>query len=124
VTGAGPLERDSRRRAERRGRRAELLAALALSLKGYRILAWRYRAPYGEVDLIVRRGDTIAFVEVKARAETRAGVDAVPFEAQRRIAAAGEHFLSRRRDFARLSWRNDVVVVRPWRWPIHFEEAF
>ena len=76
------------------------------------------------MDLIVRRGDTIAFVEVKARNDVRAGVDAVPFTAQRRIAAAGEHFLARQRDLARLSWRNDVVVVRPWRWPVHFIDAF
>lgn len=117
-------EAESRRRAERRGRSAELRAALALMLKGYRILAWRYRAPFGEVDLIARRGDTIAFVEVKARSDVRAGVDAVPFAAQRRIAAAGEHFLARQADIARLSWRNDVVVVRPWRWPVHFTDAF
>lgn len=114
----------NRQRAERRGRFAELRAALALMLKGYRILAWRYRAPFGEVDLIARRGDTIAFVEVKARRELMAGVDAVPYAAQRRIAAAGEHFLARQRDVARLSWRNDVVVVRPWRWPAHFTDAF
>ena len=121
---AGGAGTRNRRRAERRGRSAELLAAFALMLKGYRILAWRYRAPFGEVDLIARRGDIIAFVEVKARRELMAGVDAVPFAAQRRIAAAGEHFLARQRNMARLSWRNDVVVVRPWRWPVHFTDAF
>jgi hypothetical protein len=59
---------DDRRRREGWGRKAESLAAFALRLKGYRVLAGRLRTPAGEIDLIVRRGATIAFVEVKARA--------------------------------------------------------
>ena len=51
-----------------RGLRAETLALIVLMLKGYRPLARRYAAAGGEIDLIVARGDTIAFVEVKARA--------------------------------------------------------
>lgn len=113
-----------RRRAERRGHRAERLAALALKVKGYRILARRYRTPLGEVDLIARRGDLVIFVEVKARSNDMAGLNAVSHAAQRRITAAGELWIGRQRDQARLSWRNDVVVVSPWRWPRHFENAF
>lgn len=91
--------------------------------KGYRILARRYRCKAGEVDLIARRGDLVAFVEVKARRELKAGVDAVTVTAARRIGAAGEHWLARHPDFARLSWRTDVVIVQPWRWPVHLENA-
>ena len=54
-----------RRRAYRFGLRAETVASLFLMLKGYRILARRYRTPAGEVDLFVKRGNLIAFVEVK-----------------------------------------------------------
>ncbi|MEP3437933.1 MAG: YraN family protein [Hoeflea sp.] len=115
---------DRKRRSERKGRRAEWLAALALMLKGYRIAALRYRTPAGEIDLVVRKGDLIAFVEVKARRDLAAGVDAVSYPAQRRIAAAGELFISRQKDSARLSWRHDIVVVSPWRWPVHLEDAF
>ena len=57
-----------RQRAESGGRRAETLAAWWLRLKGWRILATRARTPVGEVDLVARRGRTLAFVEVKARA--------------------------------------------------------
>jgi len=64
---------DDRRRREGWGRKAESLAAFALRLKGYRVLARRLRTPAGEIDLIVRRGATIAFVEVKARADPWGG---------------------------------------------------
>ncbi|MCZ4291145.1 YraN family protein [Hoeflea alexandrii] len=115
---------DRKRRSERKGRRAEWLAALALMLKGYRIAALRYRTPVGEIDIVARKRDLVAFVEVKARRDLAAGVDAVSYPAQRRIAAAGELFISRQKDSARLSWRHDVIVVSPWKWPKHLEDAF
>jgi len=115
---------DRKRRSERKGRRAEWLAALALILKGYRIVAMRYKTPVGEIDLIARKGDLIALVEVKARADLLSGVDAVSYPAQRRIEAAGALYISRQRDSHLLSWRCDIVVVSPWRWPRHVEDAF
>ena len=39
--------------------------------KGYRILAKRFRTPYGEIDLVARKRNLIAFIEVKARATPR-----------------------------------------------------
>lgn len=116
--------RKMRRRAYRRGMLAEYLAALALMLKGYRIVARRFRTGAGEIDLIVRKGDLVALVEVKARATDTAAVDAVTARAARRIAAAGDAWLSRQRDHARLSLRHDIVAVRPFRWPRHFPDAF
>ena len=85
---------DRKRRSERKGRRAEWFAALALMLKGYRIVSLRYKTPVGEIDLVARKRDLIAFVEVKARKDLASGVDAVSYPAQRRIAAAGELFIS------------------------------
>ncbi|MAY62971.1 MAG: hypothetical protein CML29_12225 [Rhizobiales bacterium] len=123
MKGQRPAPDPKRRSAERRGRRAEFLAALALFLKGYRIRAWRYRCAFGEVDLIARKGDLVIFVEVKARRELRAGVDAVTPTAARRINAAGEHWIARQPDAATLSWRTDVIVVSPRRWPVHLEGA-
>jgi len=113
-----------KRRSERKGRRAEYLAALALMLKGYRIVSLRYKTPVGEIDLVARKRDLITFVEVKARRDLAAGVDAVSYPAQRRIAAAGELFISRQQDSPRLSWRYDIIVVSPWSWPTHLKDAF
>ncbi|MGN6550252.1 MAG: YraN family protein [Pararhizobium sp.] len=113
-----------RRKAERRGHGAERLAALALRAKGFRIVARRYRTKLGEIDIIARKGDLVAFVEVKARRLEQAAVDAVSYSAQARIRAAGDLWLSRQPDAARLSLRYDIVAVRPWRWPVHLADAF
>ncbi|WP_099865852.1 YraN family protein [Pararhizobium haloflavum] len=117
-----------RRQAERRGHRGETLAAIALRLRGYRILARRFRTRAGEIDLIARKGDVIAFVEVKARAGTLLAIDAVPAATQRRIRAAGDIWLAqqydRGRDYSGYTWRYDIVVIRPRRWPTHFTDAF
>ena len=118
----------ARRAAERRGRLAERFAALSLRLAGWRIVARRHRAKGGEVDLIARRGDLVAMVEVKARRSERAALDAVGHSAWRRIEAAGDDWIARRRDVTRLSIRYDLIAVptpiRPWRWPRRFEGAW
>lgn len=113
-----------RRRAERRGRRGEMRAAIALRLKGFRILARRYRCGAGEIDLIARRGDLIAVVEVKARPSLGAAMDAVTPAAQRRIIAAADHWLARRPDHGALSLRFDLVAILPGRWPVHVPALF
>ena len=113
-----------RQRAQRRGHLAEWLAALALVLKGYRIVARRFRTRAGEVDLIARKGNVVVLVEVKARANERAAVDAVTATAARRISAAGDIWLSRQQDATRLPVRCDIIAVVPWRWPRHFPGAF
>lgn len=116
--------RHRRRRAVLRGHLAEYLAAGLLLLKGYRILAIRYRTRAGEIDLIGRKGNLAIFVEVKARVGEREAIDAVSATAQRRIRAASDIWLSRRADAARLSQRYDVVAVLPGRVPRHFPDAF
>lgn len=116
--------KQARRKAERRGRSSETLAALALRLKGYRILEKRMRTPLGEIDLVVRKKDLIAFVEVKRRQDLQSAVDAVTFYAQRRITGAADLWLARRADAARLSLRFDIVAVLPRRWPVHVKDAF
>ena len=103
---------------------AENLAAFALRIKGYRILAKRHKTPVGEIDLIARRGNQIAFVEVKARKDAQTGLDSVSRTAQNRIESAAQLWLSRQSDFTDLSWRFDVVVVSPWQWPKHFTDVW
>ena len=108
----------NRRRAEQGGRRAESLAAWWLRLKGYAILARRVRTPLGEVDLVARRGRTLAFVEVKARANAGEAALALDEYRLRRVAAAAEALAPR---FARPGddIRIDAVVIIPARLPRH-----
>jgi putative endonuclease len=110
--------------AYRRGHRGEWLAALALMLKGYRIVARRYRTRLGEIDLIARRGDLVLIVEVKARPTLDEAMDAVGGMSERRIEAAADLWLMRQPDQGQLSLRFDMVAVLPRRWPVHVEDAF
>ena len=110
--------------AYRRGHRSEWLAAAALMARGYRIVARRYRTRLGEIDLIARRGDLVAIVEVKARPTLEAAMDAIGGMSERRIEAAADLWLARQRDYARLSMRFDMVAVLPWRWPVHVPDVF
>ena len=61
------------------GQRGERRAAWFYRLRGYRIVARNVRLRGGEIDLVVRRGRTLVFAEVKARQSLTAGygVDAV-----------------------------------------------
>src|ERR1700724_792932 len=65
---AAKLAAPARVAAFRTGLSAESRAAAYLMAKGYRILAKRFRTPYGEIDLVARRRNLVAFIEVKARA--------------------------------------------------------
>ena len=103
---------------------SERLAALVLFLKGYRILAKRYRTPVGEIDLVARKGRTLVFVEVKARGTAAAGLEAVTRASQTRLARAAEHFAATRAECGGLDWRFDVIVVSRRRWPLHVRGAF
>jgi len=113
-----------RLRAYRRGHASERLAALALLVKGYRILARRYRTKLGEIDLIARRGDLVLIVEVKARPTLAEAMDAIARESEYRIEGAADLWLVRQPDHDRLSLRFDMVAILPWRWPVHVEDIF
>ncbi|KQS65387.1 hypothetical protein ASG39_09110 [Rhizobium sp. Leaf371] len=116
---------DRRRlRAVRKGAVAEYVAALALMLRGYRIVAFRYRTKLGEIDIIAKRGTLVACVEVKARGSVDAAIFAVSPMSEARIRNASDLWLQRQPDADRLSIRYDIMAVRPWRWPVHIPGAF
>lgn len=116
--------REKKRVAFFRGHNAERLAAIALMLKGFRIVARRYRTRLGEIDLIARRGNLVLIVEVKARTSLEAAQLAVTPQAMRRIEAAADMWLQRQPHHAELSLRFDLIAVRPRCWPKHFPAFF
>ena len=104
--------------AERRGRGAETLAALWLRLHGWRILARRARVPGGEVDIVARRGRTLAFVEVKARSTDSAAAFSLDAYRLRRVVVAAER-LAPRYMRAGDELRIDAIYIVPRRLPRH-----
>lgn len=77
------------------GAYGEDLAACALEKMGYTVLDRRWRKRYGEIDLVVRKGEVLVAVEVKARAGAGYGVpfEAVTFQKIRKIRAVFEAWL-------------------------------
>ena len=112
-----------RQKAERRGRGAETLACWYLRLKGWRILARRARVPGGEVDIVARRGRTLAFVEVKARATAEAAAFSLDRYRLRRVAVAAERLAPR---FMREgdAMRIDALFVVPGKLPRHLPDVW
>jgi putative endonuclease len=113
----------NRQEAERRGRGAETIACWYLRFKGWRILARRARVPGGEVDIVARRGRTLAFIEVKARASEEAAAFAVDDWRLRRVVVAAERLTPRyMRDGDDV--RIDVLYIVPRRWPRHLTNVW
>ncbi|MDR3179827.1 MAG: YraN family protein [Holosporaceae bacterium] len=104
-----------------KGHAGEIAAALLLILKGYRILARRYRTSCGEIDIIAKRGKLVIFVEVKVRRDLQKCSDAVTYRQVQRIRRASEIFLQRRRDLKECQTRYDVILMAGWQLPVHIE---
>src|SRR5258705_10876598 len=119
------LGADSARRRHRewRGRISELVAAVLLLLKGYRILAWRHRSPFGEIDLIAVRGRRLAFVEVKLRPTLDQAEAAKTRRQADRLYRAAGHWVWRRVGYRSHEIGLDAVLISPRRWPRHQPNA-
>ena len=106
------------------GLSAENRAAALLMAKGYRILAKRFRTPHGEIDLVAKRRNLLAFVEVKARASLDEAAYAVTPRQQARIINAVQAWLVAHPDHAELELRFDAILIAPRRLPRHLLAAF
>jgi putative endonuclease len=120
----GETRLEAKQRARRYGVRGEQFAAWLLLAKGYRILARQYVVPGGEIDLIAQRGETIAFVEVKARGAHDDALRAIDAAKRRRISRAARAWLSRNPFAMRATLRGDAVLIAPRRLPKHVPNAF
>ena len=128
-TGAGGGTPDKQASPERvaafqTGLSAESRAAALLMAKGYRILAKRFRTPHGEIDLVAKRRNLLAFVEVKARASLDEAAYALTPRQQARIINAAQAWLVAHPDHAELELRFDAILIAPRRLPRHLLAAF
>jgi putative endonuclease len=110
--------------AFRTGLSAESRAAAYLMAKGYRILARRFRTPRGEIDLVARRRNLFAFVEVKARATLDEAAFAVTQRQQLRIINAAQAWLVAHPEHAEFELRFDAILIAPRSLPRHLLAAF
>jgi putative endonuclease len=94
------------------GKLGEELAVAELERLGYAILARRYRTARGEIDIIATEGETLVFVEVKARASAEFGTaaEAVTRRKQLRLIAMAVDYLARAAVAGR-PCRFDVVAI-------------
>lgn len=94
------------------GRRGEEVARAFLRRRGVRILAENFVCAAGEIDLIGRDGDTLVFIEVKARTSDAFGPPhlAVHRRKQRQIIRAAQWYLAERRT-PEVPCRFDVLAL-------------
>ncbi|HEX5514937.1 MAG TPA: YraN family protein [Gammaproteobacteria bacterium] len=95
----------------RRGEAAERFAERYLRARGLTLRERNYRSPHGEIDLIMRDGEILVFVEVRQRSNPRfgSGADTIDGRKQRRLQLTAEHYLQRQRSVP--ACRFDVVSL-------------
>ncbi|MFZ3352434.1 MAG: YraN family protein [Xanthobacteraceae bacterium] len=119
-----PPPRQERVAAFRLGISAESRAALFLIAKAYRILARRWKTPFGEIDIVARRRNDLVFFEVKARDTLEDAAEAVTARNKQRIVAAAELWLAHHPQDAQRAIRFDVILMVPGKIPRHIVNAF
>ena len=114
----------AKQKAWRFGQIAETFAVWFLKVRGYRILARRFRCRAGEIDIIARRGNILVFIEVKARRNTATAAEALSPRQTSRIIRTAEAFVQAHPPLAGLDQRFDAILVQPRRWPVHLVDAW
>ena len=121
---ASPIRSRRGLNARRDGRRGEVLCALWLMARGYRILGFRLKTGQAEIDLLALKNGVVAVVEVKRRSSLEAALDAVtPRQRDRLLRAAGS-ITARRPDLSGAAVRLDLIALAPGRWPRHIRDAW
>lgn len=93
-------------------------------LKGWRIIGFRLDVGGVEIDLLARRGEVLAVVEVKRRTDLDSALASVGAAQQARLYRAAEAVAARRRELSGLSVRLDMVALAPGRLPRHIPDAW
>jgi putative endonuclease len=106
------------------GLAAEYAAMLALTLKGYRILAHRTRTPFGEIDIAARTGDTLVIIEVKKRSGAGEAAGAITRAQQQRLMKAAEFFAGSLTNPPQTIRLDAILFSGPFFWPRHIRHAF
>ena len=110
--------------ARRAGRRGEVLAALWLMAKGYRILGFRLKTPQAEIDLLALKRGTLVVVEVKQRGDRLTALEAVGFDQRERLRRAAAALAAQHPRLVGAAVRLDLMALAPGRLPMHIPDAW
>lgn len=113
-----------RRASYQAGLWAERVTAFYLRLKGYRIVAHRFKNPLGEIDLLAVRGQTLAIIEVKRRPTQAAAADSISYRQRQRLVRGAQFALAQWPEFGNHTVRFDAVLISRWGWPQHLVNAW
>jgi putative endonuclease len=112
------------RKARLDGRRGEIFCALWLMARGYRILGFRLKTAQAEIDILARKGDTLAVVEIKRRRTLDEALEAVTPRQRQRLRRAAESIAATRGRLAGTAVRVDLIALAPGRLPRHVPDAW
>ena len=97
------------------GDKAEAAASVYLQNKGYTIIEKNYRKPWGEIDIIAKKGSLMVFVEVKANAKTLDSAFNPEVRADhnklRKVIRTATLYLGKRPGGLDNEWRIDIISV-------------
>lgn len=110
-----------------KGDYGEKLSARELIKKGYIIKERNYHSRYGEIDIIAEKEDTVVFVEVKLRTDTKYGLpcEAVDLRKQKKITATAKYYIQKN-NLDNKNFRFDVIeiIMKDKVFMRHIENAF
>lgn len=98
---------------------AEIISSLYLSIKFYKILARRLKTPFGEIDIVAKKSNTLVFIEVKARNNTKY-IDFISLKQINRIEKAAQYFLLKEKKYQNYNIRFDAIILNSFFYPKHF----
>ena len=124
------MAKSAKEKAYQLGVVAEYAAIFVLFIKGYSILHRRYRCPFGEIDIIAKKGNTTVFCEVKARQDYKTAVESLSEKQKKRIIRSSEYYMSHLKTrpinnkIDTELFRCDIMLVLPLRLPVHIKNAW
>ena len=122
------MKDQARRQAQKQGIIAETIALWYLRLRGFHLLARNWQAYCGEIDLILRRGNLIIFVEVKSRRNVLAASEAITTRQRLRISKAARVFIQKnienKYSTTNFTYRFDAILIIAWHMPIYIINAW
>ena len=92
---------------------AEKMAMIFLIFKGYKILAWRYQTPFGEIDIIAKKQNFLIFLEIKSTQNKHFNIEiALRNQQIKRILRAINYFIKNNQSLQKMPRRIDLIEIR------------